>query len=77
MDATLPHMWQEINECWHYCHWWRDIRKSRITAMLILIALLVTAAGAVLVAQVRKDGYGSRPAPRSHYDDVDPRPVAL
>ncbi|WP_344771344.1 hypothetical protein [Aeromicrobium panaciterrae] len=45
--------------------------------MLILIALLVTAAGAVLVAQVRKDGYGSRPAPRSHYDDVDPRPVAL
>ncbi len=44
--------------------------------MLILIALLVTAAGAVLVAQVRKDGYGSRPAPRSHFDGFDPHYVA-
>ncbi|MDR7087081.1 hypothetical protein J2X11_001920 [Aeromicrobium panaciterrae] len=35
---------------------------------IVLIVLLVTAAGAVLTAQIRKDGYGSRPAPRSHYD---------
>lgn len=40
---------------------------------LLLIILLVTAAGAVLTTQIRKDGYGSRPTPRSHYDSFDPR----
>ncbi len=40
---------------------------------ILLIVLLVTAAGAVLAAQIRKDGYGTRPGPRSHYDSFGPR----
>jgi len=38
--------------------------------MLILMIVLVIASGVALTGQVRKDGYGSRPAPRSHYDYV-------
>lgn len=38
---------------------------------ILLIVLLVTAAGAVLTAQIRKDGYGTRPGPRSHFDAFD------
>ena len=43
---------------------------------IVLIVLLVTAAGAVLAAQIRKDGLGTRPGPRSHYDAFDPRHFA-
>jgi hypothetical protein len=39
---------------------------------IVLLVLLVTAAGAVLTAQIRKDGLGTRPGPRSHYDAFDP-----
>ena len=41
--------------------------------MLILLIVLLVTAGAVLAAQVHKDGYGTRPGPRSHYDSFDPR----
>lgn len=41
--------------------------------LILMIVLTVTASGAVLIAQIRKDGYGSRPGPRSHYDAFDPR----
>jgi hypothetical protein len=40
--------------------------------LILLLVLMVTAAGPVLAAQIRKDGYGSRPGPRSHYDGFDP-----
>ena len=43
--------------------------------LILLIVLTVTASGA-LIAQIRKDGYGSRPGPRSHYDSLDPRSFA-
>ncbi|MEV7396171.1 hypothetical protein [Aeromicrobium sp. NPDC092404] len=35
---------------------------------IIVLALLVIATGIALVVQIPKDGYGSRPAPRSHAD---------
>lgn len=39
---------------------------------VILIALLVIATGVALVVQIPKDGYGTRPAPRSHVDSFPP-----
>ena len=39
---------------------------------IFLIALLVIAAGAALVVLVPKDGYGTRPGPRSHLDSFPP-----
>ena len=39
---------------------------------LFLIALLVIAAGVALTVLIPKDGYGSRPAPRSHLDSFPP-----
>ena len=44
-----------------------------IVLVILLIVLTVTASGAALIAQIRKDGYGSRPGPRSHFDSFDPR----
>ncbi len=44
--------------------------------LILLIVLMVTASGAALIAQIRKDGYGSRPGPRSHYDSLDPHSFA-
>ncbi len=41
--------------------------------MLILLLVLTVVAGAVLIAQIHKDGYGSRPAPRSHHDYFESR----
>lgn len=38
--------------------------------VLILLAALA-AVLVVLVQTVREDGYGVRPPPRSHYDEVD------
>lgn len=38
----------------------------------VVIILLVLAAGAGLLA-IRKDGYGTRPIPRSHLDPFEPR----
>jgi len=35
---------------------------------IFLIALLVIASGLALAALLPKDGYGTRPAPRSHMD---------
>ncbi|WP_332667361.1 hypothetical protein [Aeromicrobium sp.] len=35
---------------------------------LFLIALLVIAAGVALTVLIPKDGYGTRPGPRSHVD---------
>ncbi|MDX6233820.1 MAG: hypothetical protein QOH68_2892 [Nocardioidaceae bacterium] len=39
---------------------------------IFLIALLVIATGAALVVLVPQDGYGTRPAPRSHLDSFPP-----
>ena len=39
---------------------------------IFLIALLVLATGIALAVQIPKDGYGTRPAPRSHYDSFPP-----
>ncbi len=41
--------------------------------LILLIVISMTAAGVVLTTQIRKDGYGSRPGPRSHLDSLDPR----
>lgn len=64
-------MWQKINHLWLFCHWWQDSNRRRITAMTILLialtALLVTATTVVLARTILSDGYGTRPAPRSHF----------
>ncbi len=39
---------------------------------IFLIALLVIAAGVALTVLIPKDGYGSRPGPRSHADSFPP-----
>ena len=39
---------------------------------IFLIALVVLAAGAALAVLIPKDGYGTRPAPRSHVDSFPP-----
>ena len=39
----------------------------------VLIVLLVIAAGIALTRVILKDGYGSRPIPRSHIDPFEPR----
>ena len=33
---------------------------------LTLLALMAITVGAILAVQIRHDGYGTRPAPRSH-----------
>jgi hypothetical protein len=43
---------------------------------IVLIALLVITAGVALVVQIPKDGYGTRPAPRSHLDSFPPHSLA-
>lgn len=64
-------MWQEINAEWLSCHWWQESQRRRIAAMLIfLLVLLVTATTIALVRTISSDGYGSRPAPRSHHHDA-------
>lgn len=39
---------------------------------ILLIVLLVTATGVALAVQIPKDGYGTRPGPRSHVDSFPP-----
>ena len=39
---------------------------------IFLIVLMVIAAGSALTVLIRNDGYGSRPAPRSHVDSFPP-----
>jgi len=41
--------------------------------LMVLATALSVALLAVLVRELRHDGYGSRPAPRSHHDEVDLR----
>ena len=41
--------------------------------MILLLALLVIASGIALVQAISNDGYGTRPAPRSHIDPFEPR----
>lgn len=41
--------------------------------MLLLIILVLAAASLALRHELRRDGYGSRPPPRSRYDEIDPR----
>ena len=65
-------MWQENNDYWHSCHWWQECHDSRITAMMILLLVLVTATTIALARAVLTDGYGTRPAPRSHHDVPSP-----
>jgi uncharacterized iron-regulated membrane protein len=64
--------WQEINGQWHSSHWWQNLNASSITAMFLLVALLILLVTGVLVHVIRRDGYGSRPAPRSHHDETAP-----
>ena len=47
---------------------------GRITAMiaLTLLALLAITVGVILAVQIDHDGYGARPAPRSHREGFDP-----
>jgi hypothetical protein len=40
--------------------------------MILLLAILVIASGIALVRAIPHDGYGTRPAPRSHLDPFDP-----
>jgi hypothetical protein len=40
--------------------------------LILLISLLVIATGFALVVLIPKDGYGTRPAPRSHLDSFPP-----
>ena len=49
------------------CHSWRDVEERIVPAMTLLLILLVllTAVVVALVREVRADGYGRRPAPRS------------
>jgi hypothetical protein len=44
-----------------------------IVLVLLYLALLGLALGS-LVRAVRRDGLGHRPVPRSHHDEIDPRP---
>jgi hypothetical protein len=39
----------------------------------VVIVLLVLAAGAASLLAIPKDGYGTRPIPRSHLDPFEPR----
>jgi hypothetical protein len=65
-------MWQQINGVWHFCHWWQIYAEGRISAMFtVAIVLLVLAAGIGLLV-IPKDGYGTRPPPRSHIDPFEP-----
>jgi hypothetical protein len=73
MEATLPHVWQEINGRRHNCHSWPDSCGSRIAAMTFLI-LLALVATALVVAALRlslHDGSGPQRPPASH--PTDPR----
>ena len=38
--------------------------------LLLLLLVLLTALAVVLVREVRADGYGRRPAPRSHLSEL-------
>lgn len=40
---------------------------------LMLLALLLVGASVSLLRELRRDGYGDRPLPRSRYDELDPR----
>ncbi|WP_157439519.1 hypothetical protein [Aeromicrobium sp. Root344] len=40
--------------------------------LIFLITLLVIAAGVALTVLIPKDGYGTRPGPRSHVDSFPP-----
>lgn len=39
--------------------------------ILLILAAVLVAVLAVLVKTVREDGYGVRPPPRSHHDEVN------
>jgi len=40
--------------------------------LIFLITLLVIATGVALAVLIPKDGYGTRPGPRSHVDSFSP-----
>ncbi|WP_157412770.1 hypothetical protein [Aeromicrobium sp. Root236] len=40
--------------------------------LILLITLLVIATGVALAVLIPKDGYGTRPGPRSHVDSFPP-----
>jgi hypothetical protein len=68
--------WQKINVVRHLCHWWHESIRRTISAMnLLMLILLVSAttgllwAGLSLYETITGDGYGRRPAPRSHPDE--------
>ncbi|MGA8986537.1 hypothetical protein [Aeromicrobium sp.] len=43
---------------------------------ITIAAILVIASGIALAVLIPQDGYGTRPAPRSHVDSFPPRWVA-
>ena len=55
----------------HFCHWWQEVRRCRITAMTFLLILLVALAVVAVGATVRDlfADEGPRQAPKSHYED--------
>jgi hypothetical protein len=76
----MPQSWQNFEHAWHICHSWLDLQHTRITAMTVLILILSIAIGALALWYLNRvidaDGSGRRPAPRSHTEELDPRPSA-
>ena len=68
----VPAAWQEINECRHFCHWWRDVGGHRLAAMTYLMILAVVAVllSAETIRLALHDGRGPQRPPRSHLDDT-------
>ena len=71
----MTHLWQKINACWLFCHWWQDLRDGRLSAMttatiiLLIIAFASLAALAETVREAFHDGPAAQGPPRSHEDD--------
>lgn len=69
----MTQMWQELNADWLSSHSWQEIHRSRLTAMIIVIAVLLVLTFAIILTRtIRTDGYGSRPPPRSHQGEEIP-----
>ena len=71
-------VWQKINACGLFCHWWHDRDERMITAMtLILILLALSVLVLVEVVVVSRDGHGPGRPPASHVQDRQFLPPAL
>ncbi len=65
------------------CQCWQDSRPGILTAMATLVLTLAIVSAVVLALltflaqQIRQDGLGHRPPPRSREDEVEPRWLQL